>query len=1086
MSTIFPNEIVRASAGTGKTFRLSNRFLELVVRGADCSSILATTFTRKAAGEILDRIIQRFAKAALDDQEATTLGEFVGLPDLTANRCRKILAQMMRQMHQLQISTLDSFFSRLARSFSLELGLFADWRVISSTDYEFMALRDEAIERILQMGKVTQLVHLLTKGETNRGISQLIRSSVNHLYAIFLESPIEAWQQIPQTKQLSDGEILDICDQLRGVAYPQKRMVDAIEKDINQFLAEEYDDFLGNGLAAKVLSGENTYYKKPIPAKAITCIQQLIDEVGKITLNSIAMQNEANYELLQVYHEAFTNLKAERDVVQYDDIAAQLGKFVTDQQTGSLSYRLDRTIHHLLLDEFQDTSPIQWSVLRPFAEMVTQPNDEMQTVDQSHSFFCVGDTKQAIYRWRGGEARIFDTVDEQLPNVAEAEPLTKSFRSSPIIIQAVNTLFQRMPNHPNLGRHESSVGQWCQQFLDHSTEKEQLPGYFTIEVADDKERLLDYTADRIAQLTQDVPDKTIGVLVQKNDTVGQLISLLANRDIPASEEGGNRLTDSAAVRVILSALRLADHPGHRVAWFHLLNSPLAKKLRLGKSAGKAGVYQAKKIEALAAEIRQRLISEGYGQVIEDWTHAMRKACSPRELSRLRQLIDLAYSAEIQTTLRPTDFVKYIENARFSDPSASQVRVMNVHQAKGLEFDIVVLPEMDRSLISQAPTWISLRPSPGEPISVVCRYVNQTLQAVMPPHLQAAFEEYESQAIADVLCWTYVAVTRARQAMHVIIAPNFKERQMPQSVSGLIRAAFAMEESINQPKTLFESGNPDWYLQPPAETVLAKEVPIAALDPSPETPAVSKKLRIDQAHDQSLFASQQQIKVEHQIHLRATEDSAHRIVRFKSPSQFDERNALTINDLFHSTSNQAALQRGTIWHRWLEQIRWVDEPDLAAKLDDAALSELIADLFPLQIDLRECLASFRRSLKQPHLRSLLSRNRYDDLPSIGLDLAEHSTGDVQLSVQNERKFAYRSGDTLVSGSIDRLVLIHDAEKILAADVIDFKTDLVTDPAVETALQIHYQPQLDGYRAAVAQIYRLPLERILGEMFFVGTV
>ena len=113
---VFRNEVIRASAGTGKTFALSNRFLRLLASGAECETILATTFTRKAAGEILDRIVQRLAKAALNEDEATILAQQLDWK-MDKLRAQDLLRELIENLHRLQISTLDAFFYRIAQSF---------------------------------------------------------------------------------------------------------------------------------------------------------------------------------------------------------------------------------------------------------------------------------------------------------------------------------------------------------------------------------------------------------------------------------------------------------------------------------------------------------------------------------------------------------------------------------------------------------------------------------------------------------------------------------------------------------------------------------------------------------------------------------------------------------------------------------------------------------------------------------------------------------------------------------------------------------------------------------------------------------
>ena len=118
---LFPNQVIRASAGTGKTFRLSNRYLKLLASGAECQTILATTFTRKGAGEILDRIIDRLSDAALDDAQARKLSTDLQFM-VSKDRAATILGDLLGNLHRLEISTLDSFFNRVAKAFALELG----------------------------------------------------------------------------------------------------------------------------------------------------------------------------------------------------------------------------------------------------------------------------------------------------------------------------------------------------------------------------------------------------------------------------------------------------------------------------------------------------------------------------------------------------------------------------------------------------------------------------------------------------------------------------------------------------------------------------------------------------------------------------------------------------------------------------------------------------------------------------------------------------------------------------------------------------------------------------------------------------
>ena len=183
--------VIRASAGTGKTFQLSNRFIGLAARQAP-DNILATTFTRKAAGEILDRVLVRLAEAALKPKKLVELAQHIDGPKIDRARCLGMLREMIRHLHRLRVGTLDSFFVQIAQSFSLELGLPPGWAI--AEEIADQVLRAEAIRTVLQNEStedVVRLMHLLTKGEAARSVSEQIAALVKALYGIYTEAPAE-------------------------------------------------------------------------------------------------------------------------------------------------------------------------------------------------------------------------------------------------------------------------------------------------------------------------------------------------------------------------------------------------------------------------------------------------------------------------------------------------------------------------------------------------------------------------------------------------------------------------------------------------------------------------------------------------------------------------------------------------------------------------------------------------------------------------------------------------------------------------------------------------------------------------------
>ena len=179
------------------------------------------------------------------------------------------------------------------------------------------------------------------------------------------------------------------------------------------------------------------------------------------------------------------------------------------------------------------------------------------------------------------------------------------------------------------------------------------------------------------------------------------------------------------------------------------------------------------------------------------------------VSRLQQLVELAYDYQPQSTLRSAHFLRLVESKRIADPQWADVRVMTIHQAKGLEFDIVVLPELEDRLVGQPDRVVTGRPA-AEPVHVVCRHANENVPQIFPPELQKLFEDDTRLEVHESLCVLYVAMTRAVHALHMLIAPaRPNERSLPKTFSGLLPHTLASGRPAT-PKQLYEHGDAQWF------------------------------------------------------------------------------------------------------------------------------------------------------------------------------------------------------------------------------------------------------------------------------------
>ena len=1063
---VFPNEIIRASAGTGKTFALSNRYLKLLASGAQCQTILATTFTRKGAGEILDRIINRLSDAALDDVAAERLSSELDW-NLTRPRAAKILHELLRNLHRLEISTLDSFFNRVAKAFALELHLPPTWDIVE--EQEIGRMTDQAIQAVLRNETVINLLHMLTKGEASRRVASMVRETVDRIYEIYRESGPDPWDQLSLTGRfLNEADLDRILARMEAVEVSGK----ALKKhwtEVTEFAkAKDWAGLASNTSFQRSLDGDFKYGRTKLPPEIVEIYRQLIPHCTAYVETRLISQNQSTSRLLGAFGDILENQKDETGNLRFDDVTERLQRFVSMWDTERFSFRLDHQIQHLLLDEFQDTSLAQWNVIQPFAKNVTENQDSLR------SFFCVGDMKQAIFGWRGGVAELFDLVDQQLPTLNQ-KTLSTSYRSSQPVIDMVNDVFLHVDKYccgdPII---DDAIRSWPAWFDEHTTEKKQLSGYVTIEMAADcppdlkrfeetKDRIrnrnmIRRTVDRVRTLARSIPDHhSIGVIVRTNAEVADLIFKLQQNGIAASEEGGSPLTDSAAVETVLSALQLADHPGDSIARFHLSHSPLAVQMGLEPETRANQQLNESVSRIVAADLRARLLSEGFGPTIESLARQLIDKCTHREVLRIQQLVRVAYekpSGSELWHLRPSQFVKYIrDEVKVSDRSSARVRVMTIHKAKGLEFDVVVLPMKctTKGWAGFTPNVVVGRESPTEPIDIATRYMGEKLRKLLPENFQSLFNNDRQRNVREAMCVLYVALTRAVHSTHIVL--SYGASPIHKSPAGILLATLC-PESAREEGLQYEHGDPNWY----QDTDIRQVTDTFGLSDFylPEDIALT-----DGTVSKQIVSG--------------------RGVPLTSPSRLEGGSLLRLGTIFEKHDNYEAIARGKLIHGCFELVSWLDE-SIPRKQD---LELHLKSLDPTREDFDCLIAEFYEMIGQNNIKALLSRSAYQE--SYLMEFAQ--PGEIileanRLEVQTERRFAVSLETGLLQGSIDRLVLVYQADRIVAADIIDFKSDAVDNSNLHERIEF-YRPQIDGYRLAVSRFARIPLDKISTRIVFASS-
>ena len=1037
---------ILASAGSGKTYQLTNRYLQILARGAAPYGILASTFTRAAAGEIRDRILRTLAESADGDDKRDELTRRLQRPGMSRQFVLDMLTALAHNLHRLQIRTLDSFFGTIVRCFALELGLPADARIIDED--EAFRLRRAAIQRMLEEGDEAAIIELLaslTEGSSERAVTDTIDNTVSSLYDLYREARYtDAWRAIAPGETLTEVALDAAIADLRAcVPSGPKRTMDAHARDCERAeqcktgSSDDWMEFFGQGLAAKISDGSCVYYAKPIDGRTVAAYERLLKHAKGVYRRRVIDQTRATHELLVRFDDCYQRVKHQHKALTFADLTVALAQADLSGKLDDICYRIDARLRHVLLDEMQDTSIQQWNAMRPIVD------ETVSYTPEERSFFCVGDVKQSIYGWRNACPEILSRIDQLLGAGAGIvkQNLATSYRSAPAIIDVVNKIFTALGNNPSLMRYPDAAQRWDEEFQTHTTQRKELAGYVrlrTVARCEDQAKRQNLRLQEAAHLVHELyhrhPGKTIGVLLRTNGAVGRVLYELGptRLKVPATGRGGGPLTDAPAVNAILDLLRLADHPDHSVAAFNVLSSPLGPVVGLTED-GPGPRHRA------AARVRRMVASDGLARTLQPWVKAIAGQVDERQYRRCMQLIQLAQAWDQRASLRCDDFVAMVETRAVADPSASAVQIMTIHQAKGLEFDIVILPELEAELASTRTLKVVYeRNGDAGPISKIARHVSKDMWSMFDD-LRPMFEQHIGRLAHESLCLLYVAVTRAREGLFMLIdPPGESSRTAPARISSLV--LHALHDGPADPDSVvFEWGDPQW-LAPHAPVTAAPVDPSAPHLETPQAPLTFAPTQGPLLRSTGAMAS----------------DLAGRTVG----------QVLVLND--GPTSAWGGAVRALFAEvTWLEDFS-EDKRALLAAVQKAAPNrdEEYAQTVVLE---------FLRMLAAPTVRRALSRG---------------SAPASALQVERQVPFARLEGGALQTGEVPRVVLELDPDlsegtegHVRRATVLGFCLDNVDTQELAAERALSYREPMSAWRAATAEQWGLERDQVAGVLLFV---
>ncbi|WP_446425258.1 UvrD-helicase domain-containing protein [Mailhella sp.] len=880
---------IKASAGSGKTYTLTGSFLALMAGAsaaswqkapAGCSlpsadtggdygwqEILAVTFTNKAAAEMRERLLSRLKDHALapaSSRRGTTEEKF-----WTPARARQAVDMLLRSYSALNIRTIDSLLHLMVRLSAMDFDLSPDFEPRFSEDditgpvFDLMAEQarngDEALAQLFR-----------------RACRQMLRSEKTHG---FLGAERIRGRVLTMAKLMINADGWS----LHRLATPQEAeahlasMVEAIQYHARGLLQNiEREGIKADKRFLKALSSctDCEGQADALPDSAYLRKDSLDDCLNKASKGTVSLASHGQYSALRAdMNEVQILLKARRLMpfselarAVYDRLeeherrsgiiaASQIPRLAiraADDSDGvnELFCRLGSRITHILIDEFQDTSRDQWLAMQSLAQ---------EALAKGGSLTIVGDVKQAIYGWRGGDAALFDGLVRPGSPLLELAPQPKletlpcNWRSRERIVAWNNALFSPIGNGDTAARLLTPLAEGDARLLDEQaallreafvrasqSAEHCRPGGFvqlrSLPRGQEDALLLQLLPDLVEELGRRHPWGDICILTRSNAQASLAAGWLMARHIPVVTQGSLLLAEQPVIAELTALLRFINDPDDDLVFWdalcgeHLLpplflpDSSRLDPLRLAEWAArrKRRTGLARQFSADFPELWERFFAplhEGAGlltpydaamEVIQRWNVFAR---CPEAEGFLRRFLEVLFNAEEQGISDLSGFLDFWEASGLQEKaplpeSMDAVRVMTMHKSKGLEFDVVILPWLDlgtgKSSDDSAVFWDSRGVGVLAPL---CREMGR-------PWLEQRME-----TARESLHLVYVAMTRAVSELYCFL-PSPERGTMAVMLDELLSA---------QRPYLQETGELSFWGVPPERTA-DTETPAPALCP----------------------------------------------------------------------------------------------------------------------------------------------------------------------------------------------------------------------------------------------------------------
>ena len=762
-------------------------------------------------------------------------------PETLAGRSKRVLKDILHNYGAFAVETIDSFNHRILRTFAKDLGLRSDFEVTTEADL----LLQQAVDGVLAK---TGSDEFLTETLVNFALQKTTEDrSWDPTYQLLEKAKILIQEQSLEPLQRLQSKTVDDFKQLtktiislqrkakEELNLAVKRVVELMESrglDEAHFNRGSYPKHIKALLGSKAVRWdgwrenieEHAFYTKGQDEAIKAAIDEIKTELIDLFHSSKQAYQNADWytrlyreivpmTVLNYIQNEYKTIKEEQNLVTVAEFNRRIHQEVKSQPVPFIYERLGDRYRHFYIDEFQDTSQMQWQNLLPLVDNALAQQDR---AEQPGSLLLVGDAKQSIYRWRGGEPEQFVRLshgESPFALMAQLERLTKNWRSFSEIIHFNNQLFKHLGQHLPEGPYRDLYTLESAQ----ETNKKQ-GGFVSLEFFEannnsDREPIyLEKVKARIsACLQQGYSLKDICILTRKKDH-SKVLAAALQEDYAVVSPDSLLVKESGLVDFMLSALELARQPLDRETRLNFIwnyfevSSPKADRhalFSLASGQELSDFFQALKQLDISFSL-DRFNSFGLYESLEYLIRSFK--LQSKITAYERHFLELARSFEQQNKSAGLNFLedwkKQEDAASLQFPDAlDAIRLMTVHKAKGLEFPVVIVPYTDADLINtrNENLWYGVDPQQYAGFSEIYLPLNSLKNK--DPEL---YEAYLEQRFFDELNVYYVALTRAEEQLHIISSAKKAETR---TFGGLLRDYLDQDPNQNSENDMFEWGVP---------------------------------------------------------------------------------------------------------------------------------------------------------------------------------------------------------------------------------------------------------------------------------------